>query len=248
MRNDTPIDPSAGEEARAQAEAALEEYGWLAITPRHRWEGELAVGLSPDQRYEISAWADTGDLSGGDTYICDVGAAFSAEKRSLWTLGIPGPDEVPMLLNEHAEIMSVGMGTYLLSLATNEVVDRVAERDRRLASIRDTLKTAWRALNERGWETYEGRYAVCRVADPATRPVEIFSTPLYTEDSRSLLLDVNSHYVDTRREVQLLEGDRLTGWGVATEQYGRARFVLSLPGGAEDIPTPQEAMRIMRSA
>jgi hypothetical protein len=177
-----------------------------------------------------------------------VGAAFSAEKRSLWTLGIPSPDEVPTLLDQHAEIMSVGMGAHLLSLATNEVVDRVAERDRRLAWIRDTLKAAWRALNERGWETYESEYAVCRVADPATRPVEIFSTPLHTEDGRSLLLDVKAHYVDTQREVQLLKGEGLTGWGIATEQYGRARFVMPLPGGAKDIPTPQEAMHIMRSA
>ena len=117
---------------RAQAEAALKEQGWEPITPGCWWEGELAVGRSVDGKYEASLWDDP-DAKADTPWRCDVGVTPpDAEKEALWLLGIPRPEEVPALLMEHADILSVGYEGRRLDLATGTVfVDgrtRVAER------------------------------------------------------------------------------------------------------------------------
>lgn len=270
MHNSTPSAALSDEQARAAAEAALKERGWNPVSPHHWWEGELAVGRSTDGENEISIWDGMDGRRDGVPWLCDVGAADSGEKKSLWVVGIPRPEEVPALLERHADILSVGHGEHTLDLATSEVLDseetrrrlgvatfaeRIAEadaeRERKIAPIRETLETAWRKLAEGYWETYEPVYSFGRVLDDMRRTVEIMAVPYCRQDDGSLLLDLTAYYDDTRRgggdgDVWLLDGHGLASTGIPVEYFGRARVVLPLPGGPEEIPTPREAMRLMK--
>jgi hypothetical protein len=275
MHNSTPPNPPSGELAdggREQAEDALREKGWEPATPGHWWAGELAMGRSANGEYEASLWGRFGNdrFEVGPPWLCDVGLTPpDAEKESLWLLGIPWPEEVPALLQLHADILSVGHGEHTLDLATGQVLDaeqtrrrlgmptfaeRAAEaetkRERRMAPIRETLRAAWRRLAE-GWETYEPVYSFGRVMDGMRRTVEIMAVPYCRQDDGVLLLELSAYYVDSDQQVWLLtdyKSEEVAETGVFTEQYGRARVVLPLPGGAEDIPTPREAMRFLTSA
>jgi len=272
VSNSTPSTPPEGEQAREQAEAALRERGWNPITPYQLWESELAVGRSVDDAFEASLW-NTPDAESDVPWLCDVGLTPpDSKKESLWLLGIPRPEEVPALLMEHVDILSVGPGPYTLDLSTGEVLDteqarrrqglatsaeREAEYERKTAPIRETLQAAWQKLAE-GWETYEPSYSIGRTMDDTRRMVEIMAVPYCREDDGVLLLDLAACYDDTGRvsggDVWSLSldgvsnGYTLVSTGIPFEYYGKARVVLPLPGGAAEIPSPREALLLMKDA
>ncbi len=148
---------------RAQAEVALMEKGWRPITPGCWWDGELAVGRSADDAYEASLWTDP-EAEPESPWRCDVGVTPpDSEKESLWLLGIPRPEEVPALLERHADILSVGHEGRTLDLATGRVL--VGESGV-VASIRDAknrlgnCEAAARSLYSVGWIVREVRLGV----------------------------------------------------------------------------------------
>lgn len=121
MSNSTPPTPPSEDHVRA-AQAALNEQGWEIWTPGCWWQGELAVGRSADGAYEASLWTGP-NAEPGTPWLCDVGATPpDAEKKALWLYGIPRPEEVPALLERHADILSVGVGDYVLDLASGEII------------------------------------------------------------------------------------------------------------------------------
>jgi hypothetical protein len=153
---------STDEQARAQAEAALKKKGWELWTPGYWWEGELAVGRSADGEHEASLWDRMDGRRNDAPWLCDVGVTPpDSEKKSLWVLGIPGPEEVSALLMKHADLLSVGLGDHVLDLATGEVITE--GRLGIAAVIRDAkdrlggFKRAAHALDTVGWKVQEIR-------------------------------------------------------------------------------------------
>ena len=164
MRNDTPPNPPAGEvQAREQAEVALKQHGWNPMTPGSWWEGELAVGRSADGEYEASLWASPDDEP-GTPWRCDVGATPpDSEKKSLWLLGIPRPEEVPALLERYAQILSVGHEGRTLDLATGKVIVGESGVVASMREAKDRLggcEEAARALYSVDWIVREVRLGV----------------------------------------------------------------------------------------
>ncbi len=123
------------------------------------------------------------------------------------------------------------------------------EWDRTKVAACEALEAAWRELPERGWETYEGSYSFGAGSDGARRPVEIQAIPYCRQADGVLLLDLRACYVDTGRShydsVWFLGVRGPNSTYLPTEYFGRARMVVPLPGGVDDIPTPREAMRLM---
>jgi hypothetical protein len=146
---------------REQAEAALKEWGWRPITPGCWWDGELAVGRSADGQYEASLW-DFPEDEPGLPWRCDVGVTQpDSEKEALWLMGIPRPEEVPALLERHANILSAGYEGRTLNLATGTVFLEgeiaVSMMIREAKGRHDGLADAARVLYTIGWAVREVR-------------------------------------------------------------------------------------------
>jgi hypothetical protein len=119
------------------------------------------VGRSHDDKYEASLW-DSPEDEPGTPWRCDVGVTPpDSEKDSLWLLGIPRPEEVPALLERHADILSVGHEGRTLDLATGTVF--LEGQAGVSTAIRETkgriggFEEAARALHAVGWAIREVR-------------------------------------------------------------------------------------------
>lgn len=138
-----------------------------------------------------------------------------------------------------------------------------AERERKVTPIREALQAAWRTLGERGWETYEPMYALGYMMGKGRRPIEVRALPLYRvkvsppygESGEVLMLHLDAYYDDRNFERSgtevwtLSDGDvAVRTTGLPTEYIGQGYYVLPLQSGAEGIPTPREAMRLMEGA
>jgi hypothetical protein len=251
---------------RRQAEIALQERGWGLGNFRHPEGVELAVGRSADGRYEACLWETP---TAAPWFFCSVSAPPNeGDEASLWLLGIPRPQEVPALLQRHADILTVGPAWHTLDLASGRLLGPEKIRRRfgrpdmgehaRLMDFPDAnahntnallaseaLKAAWQKLSRHGWETYEPDYSFGRGEYDAGRWVEVRALPLYDGVGGTLMLHLQAYYVGDEDEVWTYDEKAERTTGLPTEYYGRAAYVLPLPGGARDIPTPEEAVSIM---
>lgn len=174
MSNSTPSTPPAGEEpnqARAQAEAALKEHGWI---PR-RWDsfaGAMDAGTS-DGSYSLRMYpADGPDAP--RAVLCQIDD-WTREGNDiipdLWVVGIPRSEEVPELFSRYPQITGWtdvgGPPDRIVDLLTGEIiVEKEAQRllqDPTLEMIRDAkgrlggFEEATRALHAVGWAVREVR-------------------------------------------------------------------------------------------
>lgn len=155
MDNSTPSAALSDEQARAAAEAALREKGWL---PR-QWDGLAGAldGGAPGGSYSIRMYAADGPDAPREA-LCQIDDRTRRDHSGdvspyLWMVGIPRPEEVPALFEGHPEATGWGedgaIWDHILDLATGEVIPEKRAQELLKDPVLEMIREAKKSITER---------------------------------------------------------------------------------------------------